>query len=53
VEKDLWSLQNILLKSLDLVNTMIHAAILSVVSFIVIKYSIISAVKELKKKNII
>jgi hypothetical protein len=53
VEKDLWSLQNILLKSLDLVNTIIHATILSVVSFVVIKHSIISAIKELKKQNIL
>jgi len=53
VKKDLWSLQNILLKSLDLANTIIHAVILSAVSFVVIKQSIISAIKELKKQNIL
>ena len=47
------NLGNILLIILDIINMAIPAVIASVVAFVIIKYSIISAVKELKKKNIL
>jgi len=52
-ERDMWDLNNILLIIQDIVVMLIYVAILFGGAFLVIKYSIISAIKELKKKNIL
>ncbi len=44
---------DILLKVLDIANVAVKAGIIGIVAFVVIKYAIISAVIELKKRKIL